>query len=85
MRRRGTAGESAGDQPGAKPIRALKEPGLPLVSLKPAWFLEKPAWFCAYPADFTPERKSGNGAVRAAEPGRDQTLSKPKRLENPGP
>jgi hypothetical protein len=71
--------------PKAALIRAHIEPGLPLVSFKPAWFLEKPAWFYAYPAEFTPEQKSGNGAVRAAEPGRDQTISKPKRLENPGP
>jgi hypothetical protein len=69
----------------AAPIRARIGPGLPVFSFKPAWFLEKPAWFRVYPGDFTPERKSGNGGVRAAQPGRDQTVDKPDQQENPGP
>jgi hypothetical protein len=69
----------------AEPIRALKGPGLPLFSFKPAWFFEKPAGFRKYPADFTTERRSGNGTIPAAEPERDQTVDKPGSENNPGP
>jgi len=62
----------------AEPIRARTGPGLPV-------FPHEPAWFRVNPAYFTPERKSGNGTIPVADPGRDQTMNKPDRRNNPGP
>lgn len=45
----------------------------------------KPAGYRAYPADFTPERKSGNGTIPAADPGWDQTMNKPEQQKKSGP